>query len=166
MKQFFPNSMFNKWLLWFHRFFSHSSHCFLSVVDDLGWWKELQFWVSLAVGLKQELSGFGTEMTLEPCRVLGISAVQSLSRVWFFVTQWTAAYQASLSTTNSQSLLKLMSIESVMPSNHLIVYHPLLLASIFLSIRVFSNESVLLGVRRSHNSSRRALVRTGWTGPS
>ena len=61
-----------------------------------------------------------------------------------FVTPWTAACQASLSITNSRSLLKLMSIESVMPSNHLILCHPLLfLPSIFPSIRVFSNESVL-----------------------
>ena len=59
------------------------------------------------------------------------------------VTQWTAACQASLSITNSQSLLKLMSIVSVMPSNHLILYRPLLLPSIFPSITVFSNESVL-----------------------
>ena len=61
------------------------------------------------------------------------------------VTPWTAAHQASLSITNSRSLLKLMSIESVMPSNHLILCRPLLLLpSIFPSIRVFSNESVLL----------------------
>ena len=72
------------------------------------------------------------------------SSVQSLSRVRLFVTPWTAAHQASLSITKSQSLLKLMSIESVMPSNHLILCHPLLLLpSIFPSIRVFSNESVL-----------------------
>ena len=65
-------------------------------------------------------------------------------RVRLFVTPWTAARQASLSITNSQSLLKLMSIESVMPSNHLILCHPLLLLpSIFPSIRVFSNESAL-----------------------
>ena len=64
--------------------------------------------------------------------------------VWLFATPWTAACQASLSITNSWSLLKLMSIESVMPSNHLILCHPLLfLPSIFPSIRVFSNESVL-----------------------
>ena len=70
------------------------------------------------------------------------SSVQSLSCVRFFVTSWTAACQASLSFTISQSLLKLMSIESVMPSNHLIFCHPLpLLLSIFPSIRVFSNES-------------------------
>ena len=72
------------------------------------------------------------------------SSVQSLSRVRLFATPWTAARQASLSITNSQSLLKLMSIESVMPSNHLILCCPLLLLpSIFPSIRVFSNESAL-----------------------
>ena len=73
-----------------------------------------------------------------------IKLVQSLSRVQLFVTPWTAACQASLSITNSRSLFKLMSIESVMPSNHLILCRPLLLLpSIFPSIRVFSNESVL-----------------------
>ena len=71
-------------------------------------------------------------------------SVQLLNHVQFFVTSWTAACQASLSITNSQSLLKLMSIESVIPPNHLILYHPLLLLpSIFPSIRVFSSESVL-----------------------
>ena len=73
-----------------------------------------------------------------------ISSVQLLSCFWLFASPWTAACQASLSITNSQSLLKLMSIESVMPSNHLILCHPLLLLpSIFGSIRVFSNQSVL-----------------------
>ena len=73
-----------------------------------------------------------------------INSVQSLSRVQLFATRWTAARQASLSITNSQSLLKLMSIELVMPSNHLILCRPLLLLpSIFPSIRVFSNESAL-----------------------
>ena len=76
--------------------------------------------------------------------VLQFSLVQSLSYVQFFATPWTAAHQASLSITNSRSLLKLLSIESVMPSSHLILCHPLLLPlSIFPSIRVFSNESVL-----------------------
>ena len=71
-----------------------------------------------------------------------ISTVQLLSHVRLFATPWTAALQPSLSITNSQSLLKLMSIESVMPSNHLILCHPLfLLPSIFPSIRVFSDES-------------------------
>ena len=73
-----------------------------------------------------------------------LSSVQSLSRVWLFVTPWTAARQASLFITNSQSPPKPMSIKSVMPSNHLILCHPLLLLlSIFPSIRVFSNESAL-----------------------
>ena len=72
------------------------------------------------------------------------SSVQLLSCVQLFATAWTAACQASLSITNSQSLLKLMPIESVMPSNHLILCHPLLLPpSVFPRIRVFSNESVL-----------------------
>ena len=75
---------------------------------------------------------------------VSVSSVQSLSHFRLFVTPWTAAHQASLSITNSQSLLKLMSIESVMPSNHLILCHPLLiLPSILPSIRVFSNESAL-----------------------
>ena len=73
-----------------------------------------------------------------------LSSVQLLSRVQLFATPWTTARQASLSITNSQGLLKLMSTESVMPSNHLILCRPLLLLpSIFPSIRVFSNESVL-----------------------
>ena len=81
------------------------------------------------------------------------SSVQSLSHVRLFATPWTAAHQASLSITNSQSLLKLMSIKSVMPSNHLIFCRPLLLLpSIFASIRVFSNES-LLHVRWSKDQS-------------
>ena len=78
-------------------------------------------------------------LTLTPC------VVQSLSHVWCFATPWTAACQVCLSITISWSLLKLMSIELVMTSNHLILYYPLLLlSSIFPSIRVFSNESVLL----------------------
>ena len=72
------------------------------------------------------------------------SSVQLLSRVWLFVIPWTAARQASLSNTNSWSPCKLTSIESVMPSNHLILCHPLLLLpSTFPSIRVFSNDSAL-----------------------
>jgi len=72
------------------------------------------------------------------------SSVQLLSHVWLFETPWTAACQASLSITSSQSLPKLMSIESVVPSNHLILCRPLLLLpSIFPSIRVFANESAL-----------------------
>ena len=74
---------------------------------------------------------------------LFISSVQLLSLVRLFATPWTAECQASLSLTNSQSLLKLTSIRLVMPSNHLILCCPLLLASVFPSIRVFSSESVL-----------------------
>jgi len=88
---------------------------------------------------------------METCRVwfpshcvLWGGSAQSLSPVQLFATPWTAEHQASLPITNSQSLTKLMSIESVMPSNHLILCRPLLLLpSIFPSIRVFSNESVL-----------------------
>ena len=74
---------------------------------------------------------------------LYLSSVQSLSHVQLFVTPWTAACQASLSITNSQNLLKLMSIVLVMPSSHFILCHPLLLPSVFPSIWVFSNELVL-----------------------
>ena len=77
-------------------------------------------------------------------KTFSFSSVQSLSHVRLFATLWTAACQAFLSITNSRSLLKLMSIEAVMPSNHLILCHPLfLLPSVFPSIRVFSKESVL-----------------------
>ena len=74
----------------------------------------------------------------------GVVVVQSLSHVQLFATPWTAAHQASLSFTISQSLFKLMSIRLVMPSNHLILCHPLLLLpSTFPSIRIFSNELAL-----------------------
>ena len=80
----------------------------------------------------------------ETCLTFQFSSVQSLSHVQLFVTPWTAVCQASLSITHCRSLLKLISIESVVPSNYLILYHPLLLpSSIFPSIRVFLNESVL-----------------------
>jgi len=76
--------------------------------------------------------------------ISSVSSVQSLSRVWLFVTPWIAARQASLSITNSRSSPRLTSIESVMPSSHLILCHPLLLLPpIPPSIRVFSNESTL-----------------------
>ena len=81
---------------------------------------------------------------LQSPSALIFSSVQSLSHVRLFATPWTAACQAFLSITNSWSLLKLMPIESVMPSNHLLLCHPLLLLpSIFTSIRVFSDESTL-----------------------
>ena len=84
-----------------------------------------------------------TQFKLCATNSVQFNSVQSLSHVRFFTTPWTAACQASLSITNSWSSLKLTSIESVMPSNHLIFCRPLLLPSIFASIRVFSNKSPL-----------------------
>ena len=105
---------------------------------------------------------------------INISSVQSLSCIRLFVTPRTAAHQAFLCITNSWSLLKLMSIESVMPSNHLILCHPLLLlSSIFPSIKVFSNESALCIRGQSTGVSASASVfpmniqdwfPLGWTG--
>ena len=87
---------------------------------------------------------YGRKAHFITCEAPQFSSVQSLSHVRLFATPWTAAHQASLSITNSQSLLKLMSIESMMPSNHLILCRPLLLLpSIFSSIRVFSKEAAL-----------------------
>ena len=87
------------------------------------------------------------------------SSVQLHSHIWLFVTPWTAAHQSSLSITNSRSLLKLMSIESVMPSNHFILCCPLLLLpSVFLSIGVFSNESFLRSGGQSIGASASASV--------
>ena len=100
--------------------------------------------------------------------------VQSLSCVWLWGIPWTSACQASLSITNSRSYLKLMTVESVMPSNDLILCHPLLLpTSIFPSIRVFSNESVLWIRWPKYSASTSASVFPvniqdwspwGWTG--
>ena len=98
------------------------------------------------------------------------SSVQSCSHVWLFVTPWTSALQASLSITNSQSAPKPMSIESVMPSNHLIFCRPfLLLPSIFPSIRVFSNASALHSIGVSASTSvlpvnTQDWSPLGWTG--
>ena len=111
--------------------------------------------------------------TEEPSR-LDSSSVQLLSRMWLSATPWTAEHQASLFIMNSQSLLKLMSIESVMPSNHLILCCPLLLLdSIFPSIRVFSNESALrirwpkywsFTFSMSPSNEYSALISLGWPG--
>ena len=97
----------------------------------------------------------------EACGILGTSQAfsQSLSRLWLFATPWTAARQASLSITNSRSPPKPMSIESVMPSNHIILCRPLLLPpSILPSIRVFSNESVSASGGQSTGASASASV--------
>ena len=127
-------------------------------VRKIPWRRE---WLSTPVFLPRELHGqrslvgyspWGckeSDMTDQPTlwlftHIKGISSVQSLSHVRLFVTPWTAARQASLSITNSQSSLRLTSIESVMPSSHLILCHPLLLLPpVPPSIRVFSNESIL-----------------------
>ena len=92
------------------------------------------------------VSGIAINTLIPKCDdgIFEFTSVQLLSCVWLFATPWTVARQASLSITNSWSLLKLISIELVMPSNHLSLCHPLLLPpSIFPSIRVFSSESVL-----------------------
>ena len=100
--------------------------------------KNKRLWNQQATSFTAEISCFQSPA------YWGASSVQLLSCVRLFATPWTAARQASLSITNSQSFLKLMSIELVMPSNHFILCCPLLLLpSIFPSIRVFSNESVL-----------------------
>ena len=94
--------------------------------------------------LKSKVPFLITSKNLNKKYYQGFVVLQSLSCIWLFVTPWTAAHQASLSFTISWSLLKFMSIESVMPSNHLILCRPLLLPpSIFPSIRVFSNELAL-----------------------
>ena len=102
------------------------------------------------------------------------NSIQLLSHVRLFATLWNAAHQASLSITNSRSLLRLMSIESVMPSNHLIFCCPLLLpSSIFPSIRVFSNESALcirwpkywsFSFSIHPSNEHPGLIPLGWTG--
>ena len=95
--------------------------------------------IDLLISLTRVITSLCICMSCTP----SVSSVQSLSHVQLFTTPWTAAGQASLSITNSQSLLKLTSIELMMPSNHLILCRPLLLLpSIFPSIRVFSSESV------------------------
>ena len=103
-----------------------------------------------------------------------ISSVQLLSHVRLFVTPWTVAHQASLSVTNSWNLLKLMSIKLVMPSNHLILCHPLLLPpSIFPSIKVFSNRSAFpnrwpkywsFSFNISPSNAHSVMISLGWTG--
>ena len=115
-----------------------------------------EYWSGLLFPSPWDLPDLGIEPTSPawqadslPLRLLGsppntfFVVIQSLSHVRLFASPWTATRQASLPFTSSQSLLKLMSIELVMPSNHLILCHPLLLPSIFPSILVFSNESAL-----------------------
>ena len=100
---------------------------------------------SLLMKVKEDSEKVGLKLNIQKTKIMAsgsFSSVQSLSRIRLFVTPWIAAGQASLSITNSQSSFKLMSIESVMPSSHLILCRPLLLLPpIPPSIRVFSNES-------------------------
>ena len=129
---------------------SHSSSGYPCAFDNLynytnglGPFYELFFWEDV-----QSRNCFSSRF----CSYLDLNlaqTVQLLGHVRLLATPWTAACQASLSITNSWSLLKLMSIESVMPSNHLSLCHPLLLPSIFPIIRVFPNDSVLR-IRENH----------------
>ena len=113
---------------------------------------------------KTEMSYRCNSFKINSCKInmAQFSSVQSLSHVWLFATPWTAAAcQASLSNTNSQSLLKLMSIESVMPSSHLILCHPcLLLPSNFPRIRVFSNELPKYGELQLQHQFFQWILRT------
>ena len=114
------------------------------------------------------------QITKSRNNLVQISSVQSFTHVWLLATPWTAVHQASLSITNSWSLLKLMSIESVMPSNHLILCRPIVLPhSIFSSIRVFSNESLVpirwpeywsFSFSISPSNDYSGMIPLGWTG--
>ena len=132
-----------------------------------GHWNVVDSWKNPLTQHKQQLNKHSTRLDRR------VSSVQSLSRVLVFLTPWTAACQASLSITNSQSLLKLMSNESVMPSNHLILYHPLLLRPlIFLSIKEMSQLFASVGQSIGASASASVLpmntqdwsplVLTGW----
>ena len=116
---------------------SSSNSCFLTFIqisqeaDKVVWYFHL-------------FKNFSQFVMIHKVKGFQFSSVQLLSHVWLFVTPWTIAHQASLSITNSRSLPKLMSLDSVRPSNHLIFCRPLLLLpSIFPNIRVFSKESAL-----------------------
>ena len=125
------------WSVWFV-FCDCGFHSVCPLTDKDKRFMEASWWERLTVGE----TGFYSDGRGHA--QFSSSSVQLLSRVQFFGTPWTAACQDSLSITNSQSLLRLMSIELVMPSNHLILCHPLsLLPSVLPSIRVFSSESVL-----------------------
>ena len=117
-------------------------------------------WIILRVNTASV--GDGTEVGLETVAPRGteswFSSVQSLSRVWLFATPWTAACQASLSITNSWSLLNLMSIESVMPSNHLILCRPLLFLPSVFPIRVFPMSQLFASGGQNIGASASASV--------
>ena len=128
------------WVTWHNltvfRLSNASIICSFLFLSSIPWYKFIIFCLTIHL-----LKGI---WVVSCFRQLLISSVQSLSHFWLFATPWIAARQATLSITNSWNLFKLMSIELVMPSNHLILCHPLFLPpSTFPSIRVFSNESVL-----------------------
>ena len=133
-----PGHLFPFYLPWSDETRSHDLCLFVCLSLILG------FKPAFSLSFFTLIKRFFSSSLLSAIRVVQFSSVQSLSHVRLFVTPWTEARQASLSFTNSQRLLNLMSIKSVMPSNHLIFCRPLLLlSSIFPSIRVFSSESVL-----------------------
>ena len=114
------------------------------MVKKFGKWKSIQKKIKIISNLTIQESNVYLFQSITFCLCTCISSVQLLSRVWLFAIPWTVAQQASLSITNSWSLLKVMSIESVMSSDYVILCHLFLfLPSIFPSIRVFSNESAL-----------------------
>ena len=130
---------------------AHHKLFFLNLFENFVWLKmnfenRINFYFSSSFTLpfkgSQPLGQWDVRPSLFVFRSGQFSSLAQLC-LWLFETPWTAAHQASLSITNSRSLLKLMSIESVMPNNHLILCYPLLPPSIFPSIRVFPNESVL-----------------------
>ena len=141
---------------------------------DITWWSILKSdWLYSLQPKMEKLYTVIKKQDLE-LTVAQITSAQSTSHVWPFATPWTAAHQVSHSISNYRSLLKLMSIKLVMPYNHLILYHPLLhLPSIFPSIRVLSNESLLcirwptywsctFSISPSNEYS--GLISLGWTG--
>ena len=143
--------------------YCHREHARLSVLHYLPEFAQIHvYWVSNAIWPSHPRQN-DEDRRREWWYVFVVMVVQSLSHVQLFATPWTAAHQASLSFTISCSLLKLMSIESLMPSNHLILCNPLLLLpSIFPSTKIFSNESVLASSGQSIQTSDSASV-LQWT---
>ena len=124
--------MFFSWLDWSYEF-----------LEEKSWRKSALLIIYQGASISVWHHSWYQSWSLGEVVFVQFSSVQLLSRAWLFVTPWATARQASLFTTNSQSLLKLMSIESVTLPKNLILCHPLLFPSIFPSIRVFSNESAL-----------------------
>ena len=153
----YRNTVLHRALAFLHVIWSEPQADFCSILSFEGCsygkqaWKmeavsPLEQWIYILLSIMKDLGSLFRDSSLvtKPTACANVSSVQLLSHVWPFVTPWITAHQASLSITNSWSLLKLMPIESVMPSRHLILCHPLLLLPpIPPRIRVFSNESTL-----------------------